>query len=428
MSGQNPLTTLPIAEAVARLYGEQRRGEDFTDETILGSDINRIRHLFYFLRSESVEFQLNYMSDSYRVTVSDVEGNNATLEVPDFEEGSLRRCRLKLEAFNELYQFEVPIQSIAQDRIVVRIPAHIQSLQRRKHPRVQIDDLFLRFNVVYQPMFGRRGAGQLVESRYPHIVREVARDEPNLYLVNRMITEEVGRVSRENELTMYHAHPPDGFMDSMLADLRRTIFIRNTIDVGSYFEPQTVYGLANYQKEYVSLLRQKSEDEARGFFDRLRQEEARRFLYSYVCAPIKIFAEVVGRLFVYTTYLDKGTIPYEDAHRVDLLSQLLSYGLSKAVIARSYFQHAVTRVVNLSLTGLLFELNDGPLFDYLTYHDRLKINLEVKNQDLQFSGIITRYYPTDDGYHIGVNFYAAGPGDFKRLEEFLYERSRTQFR
>ncbi len=425
---ENPLMNLPIAEAVARLYGEQRRGEDYTDETILGSDINRIRHLFYFLRSEMVEFQLNYMADSYRAYVIGVEGNNATLSVMGFEEGALRRARLKLEAFNELYQFEVPIVSIGQDRIVVRIPAHIQSVQRRKHPRVPVDDLFIRFNVIYQPMFGRRGAGQMVETRYPHIVREVARDEPNLYLVNRMITEEVGRVSRENELIMYHAHPPEGFMDSMLADLRRTIFIRNTIDVESYYEPQTIFGLANYQKEYMSLARQKSEEEAGEFFEKLRQEEARRFLYSYVCAPIKVFADVVGRLFVYTTYLDKGTIPYEDAHRVDLLSQLLSYGMSKAVIARSFYRHAVTRIVNLSLTGLLFELSDVRLFDYLTFHDRLKISLEIKNRDLEFTGLITRYYPTDDGFHIGVNFFGAAPGDFRRLEEFLYERSRTQFR
>lgn len=420
--------SLPIAEAVARLYGERRRGEDFTDETILGSDINRIRHLFYHLRSEQVEFQLNYMADSYRAFVSDVEGNVATIEVADFEEGSLRRCRLKLEAFNELYQFEVPILWIGQDQISVRIPAHIQSVQRRKHPRVPVDDLFVRFNVVYQSIFGARGVGQLLDSRYPQIIREVARDQPNLYLVNRMVTEELNRISKDNEMTLYHATPASGFMDSMLADLRRTIFIRNTINVEHYFEPQAIYGLANYQKEYVRLIRQKSEDDARQFFEELRQEETRRFLYSYVCAPIKVFSDVIGRLFVYTTYLDKGTLAFEEAHKVDLLSQLLSYGLSKGVIARSYDRDAVTRVVNLSLTGLLFELSDSRVFDYLTYHDRLKIQLEVKNRTLEFSGIITRYYPTDDGFHIGVNFYKAGAGDFRVLEQFLYERSRTQFR
>ena len=413
-----------------RLLGgdrERDRNSDFTDETILGSDINRIRHLFYYLRSEETVILVQYGAENYRAQVESTSLNTALLRVPGFEEGALRRCRLKFDVANELYQFEVPVLDIGDDSLTIRIPAYIQSAQRRKYPRLTVDDLFMRFSVVYQPLFGRRGAGQIVETRYPEIITELKKDEPDLYLLNRIVTQQILSISPYFELKMYHSSKPDSFMETMLADLRKTIYIRDVTRVENYYEPGGLYGLANYIKEYHRLLRADSEDEAQKFFEVVRQNDSHKYLLNYVCAPIKVFDKLVGHIYVYATVLDNVVISYEQAHRIDLLAQLLSYAMSKSVIARSYYRHALTKVENISLAGLLFELNDEVLFDYLTFHDRIKMNLQIRHNTLELTGEISRYYPVENGFHIGVRFFKANPDDFRHLEDFLHQRSRTSF-
>ena len=415
-----------LVEAIQNLYGPNRK-TDFTEDTILGSDINRIRHLFYYLKSEEIVISLNYHTDTYRSRITQVYSVTATLHVPGFEESSHRRCRLRFEVANELYQFEVPILDIGEDSLTVRIPAFIQSAQRRKHPRMTVDDLFMKFIVVYQPLFGKRGLGQVVETRYPRIIGELQKDEPNMDLINRIITAEIMKISPYFEFKIYGESKPASFMETMLLELQKTIFIKDTTNSKHYFEPQSMYGLVNYQKEYVRLLRQNDEEDARKFFDSIRQEDNKNYIMNYVCTPLMIFNRIIGHLHVHSTVLDKVQISFEQAHRIDLLAQLLNYGMSKTVIARSYFRHALTKIVNISLTGILFELNDKVLFDYLTYHDRLKMIIPIRHHTLNMIGGISRYYPTEEGYHIGVEFFTGAPDDFKHLENFFYERSRRSF-
>ena len=57
--------TSVIIEQLQKLSGSRR--EDFTEDTIIGSDINQIRHTFYFLRSERIPVIISYMGETYQV-------------------------------------------------------------------------------------------------------------------------------------------------------------------------------------------------------------------------------------------------------------------------------------------------------------------------------------------------------------------------
>lgn len=404
------------------------RHDDYTEDTILGSDINRIRHLFYYLRSENIRIQINYQSEIYSGTISHVLSNKVIIKVPGFEESGFRRCRIKFEVISELYQFEVPVLEIGQGVITIKMPAFIQSLQRRKNKRIMVDDLFIRFGVLYRPIFGRRGAGQIVESRFPSIVSELEKDDPDLYLINHIITEELLHVSPYYEIKFYKKGEELTFLESMISEEKKTLFIRDTTHLENYYERQTLYGLINYHSEYIHRLRHSSQEEAIDFFEKLRQGDMKNFISNYVCSPIIMYDKVIGHIFVYSSVLDRHHISYEQAQYIDLMAQLLNYAMSKSAISQVYFHNAVTRVVNISLGGLLFELNDRVIFDHLTFHDRLKILLPIRHQMLELHAEVTRYFPTKNGFNIGVEFFKAAPEDFKILEKFIHDRSKVMFK
>ena len=352
----------------------------------------------------------------------------AYMRVPGFEEHAFRRCRLKFEIFNELYQFEVPIINVDHERVVIRIPAYIQSAQRRKFSRIQVDDLFMKFIVLYQPLLGGQTSNYNVDTRFPYIVRELQQEEPDLYLLLRIVNEELQRISPNFAITIYQPDQEKSFMEESLSRYKQTIFINDTSTAEKYYEQMQVSTLINYQKEYYRMVRESSDEEAESFFEQKRQEDSRNCLSTYICTPLQIFDQVIGYFYVYSTVLDPIVISTDAALRLDVLGKLFSYALSKNVISRTYYRHALTRVVNISLSGLLFELNDDILFDYLTFHDKVKLTVQVKQNILHFTGEITRYYPWAEGYNVGVKFSHANPGDYKHLENFLFSRTRTTFR
>ncbi len=414
-----------LIEQIQRISGS--RAEDYTEDTILGSEINRIRHLFYYLHSEKIRLMISYQSEVYRASVEQVYNNRIVISTPGIEEGGIRRCRLKFEIASELYQFEVPILEMGQDKIIVKMPAFIQSAQRRKNNRIMVDDLFMKFIVLYRPVFGRRGAGQLVETRYPSITAELQKDEPNLYLINRIITDEIVRISPDYHFKFYNAGEDLNKIETLVTEEKKSFYLRDVLRVENYFERQTLYGLINYHTEYQHMLRTQSHEDIVKHFEDLRQSDMRNFLSSYVMSPLMIYDNIIGNLYVHSSLLEKYHISYDQAQQVDLLAQLMNYGMSKSLISRMYFQNAGTRIINISLSGLLFELNDKALFDYMTFHDKLKILLPIRHHVMELHAEITRYYPTAHGYNIGVEFFKAGPDDMKVLENFIHVRGKMSF-
>ncbi|MCE9597483.1 MAG: DUF1577 domain-containing protein [Spirochaetia bacterium] len=414
-----------LIESLRELSGS--RSEDFTEETIIGSDINQIRHVFYFLRSERQQVLINYMGESYRAVVERVDNNRIILSTPDLIEGTGRRCRIKFEIINILYQFEVPILDLSRDKIVIRMPAYVQSARHRKNVRVYPRDLFMRFNLLYLPMFGRRGVGQIVENRYPKIVRELEKDIPDLALLVRIVNEAVGEISTEYEFRIYDPNVKRTFLERVMTSEKKTLYVKDTSRKDSYYSPLGLYGIINFEKEFRRIAREESLEEAENFFEKYRREELTQFLANYICAPLVVLDKVVGHILIYSTVLDKKTIIPEDAQKIDLLVQLLNYALSKRSLADTYFRTHNTRVVNLSMNGLLFEIQDQNVFNYLIDHDRLKIRIPIHSHEVEMRAEITRLLPAEKGFRVGASFFHGGPDDFRELESFVFERVQNMF-
>jgi hypothetical protein len=84
-------------------------------------------------------------------------------------------------------------------------------------------------------------------------------------------------------------------------------------------------------------------------------------------------------------------------------------------------------VVNISLSGLLMELSDPVLYNYLQKHRRIKMLIPILGEEIEVFGEIKRFYEKNNYYYMGVTFFKSRPGDLARLENFLFEDLHNQF-
>ena len=414
-----------IIQAVQDILKSSR--EDFIEDTIIGSDVNQIRHLFYYLRFEKKAITLSYLLDEYLVHVDAVDDVSIRFRIPNFEEGSVRRCRLKFEAQGVLYQFEVALIEVNKDIVRIRMPDFIQSTQPRKFKRIPVEDVFMKFTINYRPFFISSADVQAVTTRYPAIIEELKKDEPDIYLINHIITEELNDISENFEMKFYKEGEDSGILEKLIETEHKTFFISDTSNIDQYLELAPNHNLTNYFPLYRKMLREESGENAKKYFQDIQKEDIRNFYNSYVYSPIYVFNRCVGHIFVYSSVLGKQIIRTDQAHQIHLLAGLLGYAMSKVVLALSFFKHSLTRISNISLGGLLFELNQKEIFDFLIFHDNLKISIQLRNHILNFKGEITRSFPCKGGYCIGVNFYRADENDFLVLEEFLYSNIKKRY-
>lgn len=414
-----------LIDMMREIYADERLVP--TQFTIIGSDVNQIRHLFFHLRAENRIIDVNYGIEVFQARIADVDDDHVLLRIPGFEEGPQRRIRLRFDAMNIYYQFEVIIESVSGNLVSIRMPDSIQSATRRKYRRVYPDDVFLRFLFQYRPIFGKRGIGQIVEDRYSYLVEELKKDFPDLSLILRMVAEELNTISRHFEFKFYQKGEKRSLMEQVVASQESTLYIRDTDRLDNYFRKLNLFGLTNYEREFKNLMNVMSEEDARKKFEEIQQQELRMHLYNYVCAPLTIFDQVVGHIYLYTTVLEKHQITTEDATRVDILATLLSYAMSRTATARTYYREPLARLRNISIAGLLFEIRSPVLFDYLIDHDSLRVLLPLKNDILEMQGDITRLFPSEDHFLIGMKFTDAGPDDFRRLENYIYSRLKHRY-
>ncbi|MEQ8351781.1 MAG: DUF1577 domain-containing protein [Leptospiraceae bacterium] len=413
-----------LVDMMRQIYGNERMVP--TQFTIIGSDVNQIRHLFFHLRAENRKIDVSYGIEVFQGSIADVDDDHVLIRIPRFEEGPQRRIRIRFDALNIFYQFEVIIEEINGELVWIRMPDSIQSATRRKYRRVYPDDVFLRFLFQYRPIFGKRGIGQIVEDRYSFVVQELRKDFPDMALILRMIAEELNSISQFFELKFYKKGEKKNLMEQIVTSQESTLYIRDTDRLDNYFRKLNLYGLTNYEREFKNMLNVMSEEEARKSFEELQQKELRSHLYNYVCSPITVFDKVVGHIYLYTTVLEKHQISTDDATRIDILATLLSYAMSRTAVARTYYTEPMARLSNISIAGLLFEIKNSVLFEYLIDHDSLRVLLPLKNDILEMEGDITRLFPSENGYLIGVRFTDAGPDDFKRLEQYIFQKTRAR--
>ncbi|EMY78898.1 PF07614 family protein [Leptospira weilii serovar Ranarum str. ICFT] len=407
--------------------------ETMFGETIIGTDINLVKHLFYYLKADDIEFPFDYDGHRFFAVVENIEETSVSLRIPGATQGLTLRAKISFEIMNILYQFEVIILEFLDESIVqIRIPSELQAASFRKNVRVFVDDLFMNYVILFRSLSGggrEIGRNIQVEQRFNNLMREIKKDNPNLRLINIIISEYISNVSKEYEFVFFAKDREETFLESFIRRNDRPVFIPDTSLIVNYIgeNEDSESAAENYREEYIRMVLETGQDYADNFFRELQKKEIREFVISYLVLPIRLFNDVVGYVRVYTSAMDRYAItPVQVGYLIEL-AEIFSYSITKIFIREDNYGHSKvgTRVVDISINGLLFEIEEKRIFQYLKKHNIIKMFIPVSEKTLILRGEVVRYIVVEDGkYHLGVNFFDSNPDDMLVLQRYIFTRTR----
>lgn len=393
--------------------------------TILGSDINQIRHIFYYLKSQKVPIRVYYALDSYTGFITNVEDIIGEIDIVGFEETSHRRLTLSFNFMNNLYQFEVTIYNVSKDRILFYLPLNIQYISRRKYPRFFPEQLYAQINIEFQKLFSQVVYEQLFHQQFPLIVNELKKPEPNISLISRIFFNEINKISSNYELYFLKDQTIPNrnkeWLIKQMLSLKKTIYIENTENLNSYYKPIQNVLFTNYEREYKTMLKTKTEEDIMNFFETIQKKDIRNQINSYIISPIFLFDSIYGYLYLDTTFVDRRKIYFEDAIKISMITKAISYAITKRIIYKNYYLEPSILVKNISLSGILLKINSKTLYEFLIENDILRITIEIKNQILNFIAVIVRIFATaEDEFYAALEFVEFLEDSYYLLENYLF--------
>jgi hypothetical protein len=236
-------------------------------------------------------------------------------------------------------------------------------------------------------------------------------------------------VSHDYEIIIYNEsnmNDKNTMLMHLLSTNRKSIYIPDCSVVESYIDEMDRPDIKNFRELYLFKTQEIGEFKSYKFFEKMRKDDNRIFLVSYVISPLVIIEKVIGHIMVYTTAMDKHMITASQAEYIHDMTGIYSYGLTKIAIKGNRFNQSYRniKVVDISISGLLFEITDEGLFRYLKKpnNNLIKMEIPIDKYVLKMSGEIVRYSVAEGAFHIGVNFLESNPDDMKILETYIFER------
>lgn len=390
-----------------------------------------ILNILYYLKAKYTRIHFRYSGYVYIGHCESIDQNEVILSAHGFQETQERRGVLQFEAYNRYYMTQVMVLRTNENGIYIQFPQQLLYLQRRRHIRLRFDDLFMRFTILYSPIGHTRLDEKNLESRFPYVMQEIAREDVSLQTMYRMLVSEVQAISGEFEIVFFANRNKDELLpeEKIILETRKTFFVEDTMRVVSYTSPHAQTSLCNLSSVFEGRAAAEGETTALRYIEEIRRSDARKFIVSYLLSPLTLFGEIQGYVRVETNQFDKKYINAAQAVDMHRLMELFSYAMSKVRIRSSHFDPSSveTRVVNISLSGLLLEFSDQAIFRYLMQHRRIKMLIPVMGDDLELYGEIVRFSERNGFYYLGVLFFKSRPGDMIRLERFIHENMQFQF-
>jgi hypothetical protein len=406
--------------------------EEFSHATI-EDDYYRVGNIFYFLKAKRLFVNMHIGENVIRGRIVRVVEDRIRIFFPQFKETQERRAVLTFEALNRYYFCEILIINTERDVVDIQYPGELKYITRRLYPRVEFDDLFMRFITLYSQFFNSKDEERILENAYPHFFQEIKEDHPSLRVLYGLITDEVKKITSDFEVKMFHKNDIlnfDSIIESLVMGEGRTLLVEDTSILKTYtrrYEQspliETMYG----RHEHMSA--NQGKEKADLAIVEIQKNDISNFRLSYFALPIVIFDRPRGYFIMRTNVFDKRIISVQQAEDIAKLFRIFSYAVTKVSIRTSHYDPITirTRVVNISMSGLLMEIEDATLYEYLKKNRRIKMLIPVMGDELEIYGEITRFYAQGGYFYMGIMFFKTRPGDMVKLEDFIYENRSYQF-
>lgn len=401
------------------------------EETRLG-----ILNLFHFIKAKESEVRFTYSGIDYLARVVLVEDDHVLLDVFHFQETQDRRGTLRFEALNRYYYTQLFILRSNENGVFIRIPLKLWFLARRLHPRVRFDDLFMRFIILYSPIMKTREQERSLESYFPKFMQEVLNDAPSISIIYQMFVDEVARISPDYEIKILSDDNEDSeenesfdVIEKLMLEKGMSVLVEDVSQTTSYTEGLDSDRVISPKAYFDSKMRELGEYKGMLQVQEKKKEDMRSFLVSYLLTPFSMYGKIIGYIKVFTHQFDKRMIVLQQAETMHTVAELFSYALTKVSLRRAVFDAGskMTRIVNISVSGLLMELEDEYIYRYLQTHKRLKMLVPLAGDEVELYGEVVRYYEHNNYFYMGVMFFKNKPGDALRLEQFIFENLHYEF-
>jgi len=405
--------------------------EEFSHATV-ENNYYRVGNIFYFLKAKRLFVNIHLGESILRGRIVRVVEERIRIFFPKFKETQERRAILTFEALNRYYFCEVLIIMTERDVVDIQYPDELKFITRRLYQRVEFDDLFMRFITLYSQFFTSKDEERVLENSFPHFFEEIKEDNPSLRVLYGLITDEVKKITSDFEVKMFNNESVlnfDNIIESQVMGEGRTLLIEDASNIKAYtrkYESSLIDTMREYH-EHMSA--NQGKDKADQAIVDLQKNDISNFRLSYFAMPIVIFDRPRGYFIMRTNVFDKRNISLQQADDIAKLFKIFSYAATKVSIKTSHYDPNTirTRVVNISMSGLLMEIEDATLYEYLKKNKRIKMLIPVMGDELEIYGEIVRFYTENDYYYMGVLFFKTRPGDMVKLEDFIYENRSYQF-
>ncbi len=394
-------------------------------------NIQRIRNIFYLLKINRVKIIVYYCDSAYSAKIIDIKNDFINLFISDLHFTQKRKVDLYFEVSNKYYSFLSNIEKFEREILSIYLPNKMKYFQNRKYPRVQLDDLFIRFNIADSIYDIATEQGIDIIDRYKYFFDEITKDTPSLKLLYEMLIAEVKKVGSDFSVKMlYHKNFNEyTIFEKIMLEERKSILIEDTSKLDAYIKQIQNPFLTNLYNYYS-----KRKEEVEGFtafleIENIRKNDSKESLVSYVISPIYIYDQCIGYLRINTTQFQKYRILLVLANNISRVCSLFSYGLTRIKVYKDYWKPYSTgvRVLNISMTGLLMEISDAVIFEYLKKQKMIKMLIPYMQDEIETYGEIVRFFSKNGIFYIGVSFMKYIQSDILKLEEYIYENLRYNF-
>jgi hypothetical protein len=410
---------------------QDRLLEEFAGAKI-EDDYYRVGNIFYFLKAKRSFVHLQYADKKIPGRIVKVLDEKIRIYFPGYKESQERRGVITFEALNRYYMCEIFIINMEHEIVDIQYPEKLQFISRRLYPRVEFDDLFMRFITMYSQFFKSKEEERVLENSYPEFFQEIREDSPSLRVLYQFITGEVKKITTDFNVKMYHSQEIlqfNNIVEQMVMGEGKVLLVEDTSSLSSYYREFDVSEIESFSGRYKEIESESGEAEAEKYVKEIQKLDINDFLLSYFALPIVIFNRPRGYFIMRTNQFDKKNISYRQAADIVSLFRVFSYAATKVKILSSYYDPMAvrTRIVNISMSGLLMEIQDATLYEYLKSNRRIKMMIPIMGEELEVYGEIIRFYAKDNYFYLGILFFKTRPGDIAKLEEYLHENRNYQF-
>jgi len=405
--------------------------EEFSHATV-EDNFYRVGNIFYFLKAKRLFVNLHLGENVLRGRIVRVVEDRIRIFFPRFQETQERRAVLTFEALNRYYFCDVLLTNTERDLVDIQYPGELKFITRRLYPRVDFDDLFMRFITLYSQFFSSKDEERILENTYPHFFQEIKEDNPSLRVLYGLITDEVKKITTDFQVRMFKKNDIlifDNVIENMVMGEGRAVLIEDASNLKSYTRQYDSPLVESMHEYHAQMLVNQGKENADAKILEIQKNDISDFKLSYFALPIVIFDRPRGYFVMRTNVFDKRNISLQQAEDIAKLFKVFSYAVTKVSIRTSHYDPVTirTRVVNISMSGLLMEIQDATLYEYLKKNRRIKMLIPVMGEELEIYGEIIRFYTEGGYYYMGVMFFKTRPGDMVKLEDYIYQNRSYQF-